>query len=292
MNNSKSHNGSSATKMSTDQFSFSRSTEGKPLLFRLVEVQKWGKLLSLLNRRKGKKLCTERDSSGLTLVGICLVFRANIEIIQRIITIDPSQCTAKDTFGANPLHIACLNGCCPKSVRYLLDECNDLISDTDFDSRLPLHHIVECLCRDEIDFKEGTDIINMLCDENIYLIHASDKHNDTPLDIVHIARIRNNGPAETDRLLKIYKFLSKLSVRAYISKKMWWESTKGGDNLSFAGKSGATFSTQSSQSSTYSEPVKEKRMELSLVRKREISSGSQEMSISSGKFSLFGRNKR
>jgi len=194
-----------------------------PCLFQYAGDQKWRKLRRLLKRRKFQRMCTQRDSTGLSLLGIAVVSGAPIDIIDLILAIDPSQCQSTDAFGATPLHVACLNGASPQAVTYLMKLSNDLVRAKDIDSRVPLHHTVECICRDEISYDEGLEVITILCNADCYMIHAVDKHSDTPVDIVQIARLTTRPGVNADRLYKLYKFLRDISEKVFREKKLLWE---------------------------------------------------------------------
>ncbi len=164
-------------------------------------------------------------------------------------------------FGANPLHLACLNGNSPSVIAFLLAQNRTLASSKDKDHRVPLHQITECLCRDEIDFKEGLKIIDILCRYNCIMIHANDINNNAPIDVVHTAanaaRRQKNNSEEVKRLKKVIKFLRKISFKVYKLQKEAWENKTSLDPKNFsATKSFITSSTKGShqsQSKSYGE---------------------------------------
>jgi hypothetical protein len=207
-------------------FDFSYGTDNQPLTFRYIENQKWKKLRRMLKRSNGKDLCRERDDSGLTLLGMALGFEGPLDIIQSILAMDPSQITATDFFGASPLHVACLNAASLEAIKYLLQfsKGTNLAETRDKDLRVPLHHIVECLCRNEIDFIQGTKVIETLIQAAPDSIHASDKHNDSPVDLVQLARMEvPTESKEYRRLSRIYCFLQGISMHCYKGHKKKWE---------------------------------------------------------------------
>lgn len=229
--------------------SYGTGTESQPLMFRFIEGQKWSKVRKMLNRKTCKDMCAERDDSGLSLLAMALGFEAPLDIIKSILEIDPSQAQIVDCFGATPLHVACLNGASPTAVVYLLEHHKHLAKSRDRDSRLPLHHAVECLCRDEIDFDQGTKVINVLVEAYPDAIHESDKHNDSPIDLVQLARMKVSIESkEFKRLTKLYLMLKDISIRVYKNEKAKWEDA-GYDTLADIAcdcKSRATASTKDS----------------------------------------------
>ena len=211
---------------SNSMFDFSYGSENQPLMFRYIENQKWKKLRRMLKRSNGKDLCRERDDSGLTLLGMALGFEGPLDIIQSILAMDPSQITATDFFGASPLHVACLNAASPEAVKYLVQFSKEtnLAETRDKDLRVPLHHIVECLCRNEIEFIQGTKVIETLIQAAPDSIHASDKHNDSPVDLVQLARMEvPTESKEYRRLSRIYCSLQGISMHCYKGHKKKWE---------------------------------------------------------------------
>ncbi|GFH58570.1 hypothetical protein CTEN210_15046 [Chaetoceros tenuissimus] len=213
------HSGSFGTQ-SGERFSY--ISESQPALFRLVEAQKWNKLRKMM--RKNEKSVREKDGSGLSLLGMALGFDAPIDIIKLILDMDRSQASATDLFGATPLHIACLNGASPETISYLLQSQVGIAQLHDRDRRIPLHHMVECLCRDEIDFVEGLHILKLLTSSYPDGINTTDRCDDTPIDLVQVARMEEDPNSEEyERLTNIYRALRAISIIFYRQQKMKWE---------------------------------------------------------------------
>ena len=211
------------SSLSSSGFSIGTS-ENQSAMFKYIEGQKWKKLRKILARNAGKEQRTERDESGLSLLGMALGFEAPLDIIKAILAMDPAQAGSRDFYGATPLHVACLNGASLEAVLYLLLTKKELASTLDKDRRIPLHHAVECLCRNEIDFDQGLEVINALLNAHPSSIHHSDKHRDSPIDLVQLARIDTESDSkDSKRLEKLYSILRDMGVEVYKTKKLRWE---------------------------------------------------------------------
>ncbi len=227
---------------STPEDSTIGSLFSSPPLFDLAKKSRWKKLNKRILRahrddekkkqEKNPVLCDGQDETGLSLLGLALGYHAPLDIIQTILSVDPQQCRTVDIYGANSLHLACLNGASPESVAHIANLCSDLVDSRDVDQRTPLHHAVECICHNEIDFKSWTQIVDILCRFDCSTIHNSDANENSPIDIVHIA-INRVGVStnieesvklvELKRLGKVMRFLRKLSIEVYRLKKKQWE---------------------------------------------------------------------
>lgn len=268
----------SESSNSNSLFDISFGTESQPLMFRYIEGQKWRKLRKMLKRSNGKDMCRERDDSGLTLVGMALGFEAPLDIIKSIFQLDPSQISATDFFGATPLHVACLNAASLDAIEYLLVASNNSLAKIrDKDHRIPLHHAVECLCRNEIGFTEGTEVIEMLIEADPDAIHAADKHDDSPLDLVQLARMEVYSVSkELSRLSRLYEYLRQVSVRVYKVKKETWESNRINTCIE-ASKDTKSLSTKSTESCSRATTLSVREtigdMTISFVAGDELTSG-------------------
>ena len=202
------------------------SSADQPHLFQYVVRMKWKKLCRLLKRKKGDyiEMCKARDSTGLSLFGFAIASGAPNDVLDTILKVDPTQSYSADCFGATPLHIACLNGAPPRAIKYLIKIRGGLVKAKDIDSRVPLHHAVECLARDEISFHDAIDCIQRLFDADSTLIHATDKFSDSPIDLVQIALMNIRKDTRYDALYKLYNFLTELSIKEHKRKKLLWES--------------------------------------------------------------------
>jgi len=237
-----------------------------------IEGQHWTKLRKILARKAGTDRCTERDESGLSLLGMAFGFEAPLDIIKSILEMDPTQADSRDNFGASPLHVACLNGASAEAVLYLLHKCQHLTSLIDTDRRIPLHHAVECLCRNEIEFNEGIQIINALVEVYPDSIHAADKHSHSPTDLLQL--VRNNArpdSKDSNRLAQLYLVLKGISVRVYKHNKAKYEveghivlnTTKEDGNRSSTSTKGSSCASSFVTTFTNNETVRD--MDLSIM---------------------------
>lgn len=210
----------------------------RPNLFKLIERQKWVQVMHLLKTQQGIKMASKSDASGLSALGLALGFHAPPEIIQRILDIDPQLSMKYDTYGAIPLHVACLNGSSVEAINLLLQYDDDSAHVKDANQRVPLHHAVEFACRprdeqeqDDESMEEQNDmedlqVIWSICNKAPGTVHASDIHGDTPVDIVQIVKAELKGE-ESDkayiRCERIYQVLKATSVKVYRNTKEQWE---------------------------------------------------------------------
>jgi len=226
-------NGSKSRRSSEDGSSFHPSivvdsSADHPHLFQYVVRRNWKKLCRLLKRKKGDYIesCKARDSTGLSLFCFAIASGAPNDVLDTILKIDPKQSHSADCFGATPLHIACLNGAPVRAIKYLIKIRGELVKAQDIDLRVPLHHAVECLVRDEISFHDGIECIQRLCDADSTLIHSTDKYSDSPIDLLQgaIAVMNIRKDKRYDALYKLYNFLTELSIKEHKRKKLYWES--------------------------------------------------------------------
>lgn len=203
-------------------------TETQPPLFKLLKKSKWRRLkfaIKHLIMRGGKYDIHEQDASGLTLLGCALGCQAPLKIIKLIDTADPWQIETLDMFGATALHLACLNGSPSESIRYLLQRNETLATVRDNSKRVPLHHAVECLCRNDVDFSNGMMTIQLLCQNYPNMIHEPNINFNSPIELLHCAMdAKNLMQSDIVRIQKILFFMRKISVDVYKMKKTLWES--------------------------------------------------------------------
>ena len=196
----------------------------KRCMFQLLGKKKWRKIRRLIKTSKGYDLCQERDASNLNCLALALGNNAPIDVIQDMISIDPSLAKSKDMFGASVLHIACLNGTSYELILLILGQYGELVRDLDFDKRAPLHHAVEYACQSGDESYSYMDVIEAICMRAPEMVHLSDKDGDTPIDLVQLIKLDTNEKSrEYARLHRIYTFLRKTSVEVFRQQKKRWE---------------------------------------------------------------------
>lgn len=213
-----------STESSGTTLDVSNFSDQRPILFQYAEKEKWRKIRRALFRPRAALLVKERDSTGLTFLGLCVGLDAPIDILVRILAIHPEQAFEVDYFGASALHIACLNGASAQAVQLLTDVCKGLVSTVDADDRLPIHHTADCLCRDEMDVNRCVDVMRLMLNIEPEIINARDKYGDTPVDLIQRARCEETNSEEIDYNLKrVYCFLRDTYVQLWRIKKLHWE---------------------------------------------------------------------
>jgi len=178
----------------------------------------------MLKSSKGFEFCQERDKSGLSCLAFALGNAAPTEVIQDMVSLDPSLAKSTDMFGASSLHVACLNGASVEGVKFILSHYQELASQTDNDQRAPLHHAVEYACQSGDERYSYEDVIAFLCKAAPEMVNASDKEGDTPIDLVQLVKVDiTQKSREYARLHRIYALLRDTSVAMYREDKKRWE---------------------------------------------------------------------
>ena len=200
------------------------TSENPPRLFESLEKHRWRKVRRMLKSAEGLELCKEKDSTGLSCLGIALGFQAPVDVIKLMISVNPELIDYRDSFGAGCLHVACLNGSSIEAIDYLLQNYPILITARDNDDRIPLHHAVEfaCQCLDEEDEDFCLDLIEKLYKSKPETIHYSDKARDSPTDLIQLFRMTSDH-SDHQRLDAIYHLTRQFSTDYYKSKKKKWE---------------------------------------------------------------------
>lgn len=197
------------------------------------EKKQWKDIRKKLRSGKGNQLVLATGCYGITTLALALGHNAPLDIIQLILNLDPSLAEQKDVLGASPLHIACLNGAPVPSIKLLIERYPHLVADRDSDQRTPLHHAVEFICRlernDDYDRDGIFDVISILIEKAPDIIHWTDKHGDSPLDLTHVVMIETDTSSYTEdesifsRVDQLFKFLKRISIKVYLDKKKKWE---------------------------------------------------------------------
>lgn len=201
------------------------SAPQSPDIYTYAERKRWRKVKALLKQPDISSVILQPDCSGLTFLGLCVAFSAPTDILRRILEIHPQQISQHDMFGANVLHIACLNGSSLESVQYLINFSPQLVRIQDIDGRLPIHHSVECVCRDEISLEACLEVMKANIDIDSNVLFIMDKYERTAVDLIQEARCTEGiTDEEAHRLKAVYTFMKKACIRAWKVKKQKWES--------------------------------------------------------------------
>lgn len=196
-----------------------------PNVFKMIESEDWSQVRHFIQTDQGSKTCKKSDTSGLSVLGMALGFHAPIDIVIKMLEIDPKSSLKYDMFHAVPLHVACLNGADLEVVNYLLDHDDNASAHcADSDKRVALHHAVEYACKaateDERE-NDGIDVIKSLTSAAPTMIQNSDIHGDTPVDLCQMVKyeIGDENHLNYKNAEKVYKILREASIRLYRKEK-------------------------------------------------------------------------
>jgi ankyrin repeat protein len=204
--------------------SFGDPSPKLPDLYVSVENKQWHKVKTLIHSPNALKETGLIDSTGLTFLGLCVAFSAPEEILRRVLELHPQHIFTQDVYDATVLHIACLNAASLETVTFLINACKDLVNVPDIDGRLPIHHAVECICRDQISLETSIAVMTANIDIDPNILTSVDNNGCTVIDIIHEARCREtNTTTENERLWKAYSFLKQCSINNWMIKKKIWE---------------------------------------------------------------------
>mmetsp|Transcript_19798 Transcript_19798/g.23645 ORF Transcript_19798/g.23645 Transcript_19798/m.23645 type:complete len:326 (-) Transcript_19798:148-1125(-) len=196
-----------------------------PNIFKMIESEDWSQVRHYIQTDQGSKTCTKLDTSGLSVLGMALGFHAPIDIVIKMLEIDPNSSLKYDMFHAVPLHVACLNGANLDVVNYLLDhDDNTSAHCADSDKRVALHHAVEYACKaateDERE-NDGIDVIKSLTSAAPTMLKRSDIQGDTPIDLCQMVKyeIEDENHPNNKNAEKVYKILREANIRLYRKEK-------------------------------------------------------------------------
>jgi len=259
--------------------SSSSSTPVLPYLFKLIRDKQWKKLRRILKsspREKVESLCQERDETDLTCLSLALGHQAPLDIVQQIVSIVPSMPALCDDYGANSLHVGCLNGMSLESLEFILREHkNDhLLTSLDCDLRSPLHQAVEYISTkimascdavssisaantsndgtspgwhqgppdiDGVSISYCVELLKMLCKAAPEMVHAQDFSGATPIDMIQLQKADCMDPLSErcKKLDAVYGVLKSASVELYRRKKETWEQKSKSFRLNFQQEGGS-----------------------------------------------------
>lgn len=210
------------------------NSEEAYVLFQYASKKKWKTIRNVLKRLERQRntgdsdnlsLIQQRDSTGLSFFSLCFGLNAPIDILSKICDLDPNQAYQVDVFGASAMHIACLNGVPLQSIASSAMPIS-LVSSKDADGSLPIHLLMVCLGRNEIEGTSAMDIVDWMIDVDPDILFTQDNLGFTPVDIIQSVRISvDPSSIEGQRLKSIYGHLQKAYIKCWRMKKCRWEST-------------------------------------------------------------------
>jgi len=252
-----------------------------PNVFKMIEAEDWSQVRNFIQTDRGTKTCKKSDTSGLSVLGMALGFHTPIDIVIKMLEIDPKASLKWDMFHAVPLHVACLNGADLEVVNYLLDhDDNTSAHCADNDKRVALHHAVEYACKAELDEdgneieNDGIDVIKSLTSAAPSMIKTNDIHGDTPIDLCQMVKyeIGDESLASYKQAEKVYKVLREANIRLYRRQKKHWERKKEKDTRTRKSQDSSETGSTGASTRTPSLPLME---DLTLADTMDISATGQ-----------------
>ena len=159
----------------------------------------------------------------------------------------PRDAKAAYTFhpGVTALHRACFQARPSSVIKSLTmtsaDNIQGFSADVpDFLGRLPLHIITISICDGTMPISDGLLVVDFLYAVYIQGIFAKDDFGDTPIDIVHNAKLilRTNANAGTKaeykirmrKLDEVMISLRRICINHYLQQKQTWENNNNKNN--------------------------------------------------------------
>jgi len=203
------------------RFRFSK----KGNIFKMIEEEQWVEVRKILKSSRGGKICMKTDTSGLSVLGLALGFHAPLDIVARILILNPKSSMERDMFDAVPLHVACLNGVSFNVVKHLMNHDDNIATILgDNDNRLPLHHAVEYAigAKDDEDNEDvDLEVIQLLCSVAPKTVRMSDINGESPIDLVQMVKAEavNEDNPNYKRAHKVYHVMKEANIRLYRLEK-------------------------------------------------------------------------
>lgn len=197
-----------------------------PDTFKYVQEKKWSTIRKLIHRRSD--LILTRSSLNLTFLSYCIAHEAPLDLLLLIHKQDPGQILEFDVFGCNVCHIACINSVSPKIMKWIISRNSDLVSSTDVDKRLPIHHLAEAICRDEIQAKRTIKVMDAMIKVNPELLFSVDVRGNTvidqlQLDIMRFSKHQEKYKTRLRNLKQVCAFLRQKCIESWLIRKEAWE---------------------------------------------------------------------
>lgn len=146
--------------MSSCQSSVPKTNDNKLLnantkLIRLLLKQKWAKAYKFLKTRSGMQQAKQTDGHGVSALFVALSSRPPVDIVKRLLEIEPSLSLKVDEFGMVPLHMACRCGASYEVINTLLAHDNGAsLHFLDAHRKSPLHYSIAYVC-EPLDLDES-----------------------------------------------------------------------------------------------------------------------------------------
>lgn len=201
-------------------------------IFSLIKSGNWPLMTNLLRSNIGREITTAKDKTDLNVLGAALGSRAPTDVIALILELNPNLVTERDSYGAVPLHLGCLNGISPEVMNLIFQyDGGKSAHIPDSDNRTALHHAVEFSCK--ITMHDDSSVVSMMYEESIEIIEQLlsiapetvlyvTSRGDCPLDIPHEFKIKYVDKKEYN-FDEIYSIIKEASIELYREMKTKWE---------------------------------------------------------------------
>lgn len=116
-------------------------------LIRLLLKQKWSKAYKFLSTRNGIQQAKQTDGHGVSALFVAVSSRPPVDIVKRLLEIEPSSSLKVDAFGMTPLHMACRCGASFEVINTLLEHDGGASAHfLDVHKKSPLHYSTAYIC--------------------------------------------------------------------------------------------------------------------------------------------------
>lgn len=193
-----------------------------------IFVENWSEVRNILKQNEPLgtdfNIAKQRDSSGLSVLSVCLSLDAPIDILKKVHELDPTQVHQLDVYGATILHHACLNGSSFDTIASSGLIPNYLVSVEDVDGRLPIHILLVSFITGEVQIQLETviDVIKWMVEIDPEILYRYDKCGDIPIDVVYNAVTEEN----VKEIKPLTSFLRAEGVKLWKTKKSAYEKAK------------------------------------------------------------------
>jgi len=112
-------------------------------IFQLISLQKWDKLKTTISKKRYNESMlynvyqNSENRSRLTALQFVCYFHPPLDVIKCLYSVYPEAIREKDCNGNYTLHTACMYGCSPDVVRYLVEQYPQAATKTNKKDRSP-----------------------------------------------------------------------------------------------------------------------------------------------------------